>query len=123
MFLWHLVMAVLTALLVGAFFTLVIGRRGAWPGFIIFFLLIFLFSWAGGVWLAPFGPPISGVYWLPFLIVGIFVALILAAAAPGVPARSRGEAVREEEAAGTALGIFFWILFILLIAVIIIRYV
>ncbi len=89
------------------------GGRSIWPVFILFFLAI----WAGGLWVTPVGPPLIGVYWMPFLFVAIFIALFWAAAPP--PPRRTGEpspasAVQEERTATTVagLGFLFWVLLV-----------
>jgi hypothetical protein len=51
-------------------------------GFIFLLLLLFAFSWAGGLWMMPFGPTLFGVSWLPFVLAGLILALILAAVLP-----------------------------------------
>lgn len=89
--------------------------------FLFFFVILFLFTWAGGLWLRPFGPAAWDVAWLPFVLVGLFVALLLAAAAaPEQYPSVTGPAERDAPAAAAALafGLFFWILVIaLLIAI------
>ena len=90
--------------------------------FLFFFLILFLASWAGGLWLVPFGPLAWEVSWLPMVAVGLFVALLLAAAAassdryPG----SIGSVDRDTTAAAAAIvfGVFFWILVVALLAAI-----
>jgi len=85
-------------------------------------------SWAGGIWLTPFGPSIWGTYWLPFLIVGLIFALFLAAIPPSREEESTVELVNQEKEmakrrkAFLALSIFLWVFLGLLAAVIIIRY-
>jgi len=125
MFLWHLIFAIVIALLLSAIFGLGFRRTGAWPGIFIFFLIILLFSWAGGVWLAPFGPAIAGAYWLPFLFVGILIALFLAAAVPPDRTRRRTIEAPEQQVAEseTVLGVFFWFLIVLLIIAITVYYI
>lgn len=124
MFLWHLIFAIVIALFISAVFGLGFRRTGAWPGIFIFFLIIFLFSWAGGIWLAPFGPTIAGAYWLPFLFVGILIALFLAAAVPPERPRRRIEAPEQEVVESeTVLGVFFWFLIVLLIIAIAVYYI
>ena len=60
-------------------------RTGALPLFLFLFFLLLMTTWAGGVWMTPFGPVLWGAYWLPFLAVAVIVALLLAALMP--PAR------------------------------------
>lgn len=123
---YHLLCAAFVALLF-SFLLLPFRRRksdNAWPAFWVFFLIILFASWAGGIWLMPFGPATSGVFWLPFLIVGFFVTLVLLVAMP-TPSVPRSPALdvpaktaREETSDEMAFGIFFWILLFALIMVI-----
>ncbi|MFW6365262.1 MAG: hypothetical protein ACOC2H_02170 [Spirochaetota bacterium] len=131
MILYDILFAILIALLLAVLFSRS-GRTGPWmwpwgglwAGFITFFLVIFLASWAGGLWMTPFGPVLFGVYWLPFLLVGTFVALILGAH-PKQPPRTRSEAVqqaRDEQAAERTIDIFFWGIILILVISIIVGY-
>jgi hypothetical protein len=42
-------------------------------------LIVFLGTWAGGIWLVPIGPQLWGASWLGFLVVGFLVSLLVAA--------------------------------------------
>ncbi|HVW27469.1 MAG TPA: hypothetical protein VHC69_19025 [Polyangiaceae bacterium] len=42
-------------------------------------LILFLATWAGGVWLVPIGPRIWGVAWGSFVVVGLIIALVIVA--------------------------------------------
>jgi len=102
------------------------GRRSWGPSFFLLFIILLLATWAGGLWLAPFGPMLAGVYWLPFVIVGLLIALIMAAI---VPPRRRPQTRREaleqadaRQAEEAAIGGFFWVAVVLLVVGIIIRY-
>ena len=96
-------MLIITDLAIALIFTLLIGlfflgcrRCGPWQGLGWFFMLLFLFTWAGGVWTGPYGPVLWGYYWLPFFIVGIVFALLLAAAVvPGPRATGRKRSSRR----------------------------
>lgn len=129
MFFVHLLFAFFTALIVSAIFALGFRRTGPWASFFIFFMLIFLISWAGGVWLTPMGPPLWGAYWLSFLLVGLMGALLLAAAPLGRKRESTVELVdgkrekKEEKAALMLMGTFFWVLVLALITVLFFRYI
>lgn len=127
MFFADFLFALCIALLLSAIFTLVFGRRGPWESVLVFFLLVFLASWAGGVWLSPFGPVLWGSYWFPFLVAGFVIALVLASMPPGrsestVDLVEQAEEEREAKALLSALGIFFWILILALLAAIIFGY-
>jgi hypothetical protein len=103
-------------------------RRQSWGGgLVIFFLVMFLATWAGGVWVIPFGPIWWGVSWLPFLLVGIVMALLLTAI-------MRPDRVRPREGGGidleprpdtqsmAALDVFMWLLICGLMVAIILGY-
>ncbi len=113
-------LAFLIALVLTWFFTVAVGTTGPWSGFWVFFLLVLLFSWTMGLWVRPMGPALWGVYWMPYLVFGVLLALVIAAATPldGRPPRAQrppqvpGSTTPEEEAAaGTvvAVGVYLWI--------------
>jgi len=121
-------LVVATVIMVPLYLT---GRIGPWSGRIWFGLVLFLFTWVGGVWGRPYGPVLWGVSWLPFVFWGLIFALLMAAAVPRRPPRSRRklpEPPRAEVENGTAdpldmtLGIFFWILVVGLVAALIVHY-
>ena len=72
------------------------------------------------MWLVPIGPPLWGVSWLGFLILGVVVAALLAASTP----RRQGLPVTPEkggttEAVAVTLGLFFYLaIFLLLLGVV-----
>jgi hypothetical protein len=133
MFFTDLLFAVVVALVISALLTGVMGWRlpgkrvsAAWLGSLIFlFLILFLASWAGGVWLRPFGPVLFGGYWLPFTIVGLVTALVLLTATVPPPRRrpSTPREVEVDEAVATMFNFFFWVLSLALVAVIVTAYV
>jgi hypothetical protein len=119
--------ALMLALLFTAIFGL--GFRGYRPGtaLLMFFLLLFLLTWTGGVWVAPFGPALWGVPWGGFLIVGLVVAILLAALMPPEPPRparpSEVEAEERGEAAAFAvINVFFWLLVVMLLTGLLVHY-
>ena len=91
-------------------------------GFIVltfFVALLFPLIWTGGAWLTPIGPPIAGIAWANYLLVGVFLALLILALAPPSSPPKRGsdivpENAEQEARAGTviAFGLFFWLLLI-----------
>lgn len=126
MFLIDLLFALVIAVLLTGLFGLLFRRMTMGSGILLFFLVLFLTSWAGGVWLTPFGPPLFGVSWLSFLFIGLFVALLLIALIPPVrPPQTLEEArVQAETEAETAfiVDVFFWILLIGLLVAIVAAY-
>jgi hypothetical protein len=119
---------ILTALVIGAMFTLLFGalfgRRDGMPGFLLVFGLFFLFAWSGGLWLRPWGPPLWGVYWLPSIVVTLLIFLVFGSFSQRAP-RSRREAreqVAASQAATTAVGVLFWVLLFALVISIVVAY-
>lgn len=133
MFFLELLLALFIGLILTGVFAAGFQRARDWDALLAFFVIVFLASWIGGLWIAPVGPVVSGIYWLPFVVVGIIVALLLAALSP--PSReerlrrlrqTRGEPVTTEESTAGALlagfGIFFWILMLVLLILVFISY-
>ncbi len=134
MFFLDLIAAILIALifsliLVGVFGWQRPGREGAGPALLFLFLLLLVVVWAGGVWLEPVGPIIWGIAWIPFIVIGFLATLMVLALIPPRKPRTRREAMQQAEAQTTveagvdvAISVFFWLLVLLLIVAIIIRY-
>jgi len=109
--------AVFSLLLAAAFGVLLSAAfrlRSPWAAPWALFLVLFLFTWAGGVWLAPMGPPVLGVHWMSFLLFGLFLMLLIAASSrPRLPRERHDEELAEElasEQAALGLTAFFWVL-------------
>ena len=111
------------------------AREGFWASFVFVFILMTLFTWAAGVWLSPFGPRTWNLYWAPFGLSALVLALILAAVIPPHRRwfqRTRDEAyqlheVRDREGrppmtVWKAFGLWFWVLAIALIIAIAAHY-
>lgn len=106
------------------------GRRS---GILWLFLIIFLTTWAGGIWIKPFGPTLWGVHWLTFVLIGIIIALLLVVTSPSPGPRGRKETInmleriekekKLEKVTYVALGTLFWVLFGVLIVAILVRYI
>jgi heme/copper-type cytochrome/quinol oxidase subunit 2 len=119
---------IITALVIGLVFSLLFSllfreREGA-PGFILAFMLFFLFAWSGGLWLQPWGPALFGVYWLPSAVVTLLIFLLIASFAQRAP-RTRREAREQIEARRTVLaafGFIFWIVVAALAVSVVIGY-
>ncbi len=124
MFFREFLAAFVIAALVVALFALVFRRTGPWAGLGWFFLVVFLGAWAVGVWATPVGPAAVGIVWLPFAIGALVLALLIAALSPpdrqAVPPSNPGRGPGEGFQATLALGAFFWIFVVLLIALIVV---
>jgi hypothetical protein len=122
MILFDVLFAIGIGLLFTAIFAGLFGRTGPWASIPVFFALIFLAAWVGGVWLAPLGPAIFGVYWIPYLIFGLIVALVLAAAAQPVrtiAGQQTGEGEEEQPTRRVFDGFFFILVAVLVIAIVV----
>ncbi len=93
------------------------AHRSSWALLVVVFLL----TWAGGVWLEPFGPPIGKVYWLPFTLIAILVAILLAAVLPP-RVHTHAQVVEREHEVEVGLGVFFWTLVAALAAIVVLGY-
>jgi hypothetical protein len=125
MFLGELLLALFMAMLFTMIFAIGLRRSGPWANIWIFFLVIFLAAWAGGLWISPAGPVFVGIYWLPVLFFSFIFAVLLAAAVPPERSESKVETiseVKDKEAAVKAYDAFLWILLISLVMMIILGY-
>ncbi|MFP4528209.1 MAG: hypothetical protein ACLFQX_06640 [Candidatus Kapaibacterium sp.] len=123
---WEFIFALVIGFALTALFATGFRRRTYWPGFFTFFFIIFLAAWAGGLWLRPVGPEWFGVFWIPFIAVGLLFALLLLALLPpryrrGLPREESAE-TEAEKTGESLLGIFFWIFIIAMIIAIIAGY-
>jgi len=100
----------------------------AWGSFLLFLFIIWAGTWAIGSWVLPVGPVAYGLPWVSFLVIGLLVALIAAAATATathhVPASGRwGDEAPTEGARSLAVfGLFFWLLLLLVVLAILARY-
>lgn len=120
-----LVAVILTSLLVIGFGWRYPGRQGAGVAAIFLFLVFFFMVWALAAWTAPFGPPLWGSYWLPFVVIGVLLALLILAIS--APTRLPRDEVEEQAVVSSAVlvtfGTFFWVLLLGALISIIIGYV
>ena len=133
MIITELVVSIVIASLLTGLYTLVTRGAGRRTGLMWLFLVIFLATWAGGIWLRSFGPTLWGVHWLVFLVAGAIVTLILIMIAPGKAPKGRHETLdmldrieREkelEQVTYVTLSIFLWVLLSVLVMAIILRYI
>ena len=64
-------------------------------------LLVFLATWAGGIWLVPFGPKLWGVAWATFVVVALFVVMLVGAVSNGdeaAPSQGPSNGLRSQVA-------------------------
>lgn len=123
----HVGFALLLALFFAAVLVFVLLRRG--PGraeaFALFAILIFLVLLAGAAWLVPLGPTLWGVPWAALLLLGLVVTLLIALVAHPLtyPVVTDEDDLEPPAPAGWGCGVLFWVVLLLLVAVILFRYV
>jgi hypothetical protein len=98
-----------------------LSSKRPFRGLGLFFLIIFLATWAGQLWITPFGPVIWGVTWVPLVVVSIFFLFLILALIPPVPLNKKANGKAEDDVL-IALGSFFWAIMILLILAIVLGY-
>ncbi|MBN1850145.1 MAG: hypothetical protein JW932_16345 [Deltaproteobacteria bacterium] len=114
-------------------FTWITRKQKRKEGLIWVFIMLFFATWAGGVWLAPFGPTLWGAHWLAFIVVGITLLLILVVSLPPKAPRGRHETLdmlerfehekEMERFTYITMGTLFWILLGVLIIALLVRYI
>jgi hypothetical protein len=136
MFLFDLSFALLFAFVFAALLAAVFGWRHparrdedtAWGAAIFLFMLLFFVIWAGGVWIGPFGPMLWSGFWLPFLLVGAVISLVVLAVADGRPRERRtpgplpGDDPAQAPRRAAIYGLAFWLLLLVLLAILVFGY-
>ncbi|MDX1571302.1 MAG: hypothetical protein R3200_12530 [Xanthomonadales bacterium] len=119
--------ALLLGLIVASLLVGPAGRRGPgpWSGFGFFFLILFFFIWAAGVWITPVGPHFYGASWATFLVSALLLFLLFAALLPpSTPRRHPADPeMVEPDAAAAVVGVVFWLLLVGLILAIVAAYI
>lgn len=124
----HILIALGVAFFLTALVAIAMRKRDPFPSLVTFFLVVFLATWAVGVWAAPVGPSLWGAAWLPFVMAGMVFALLLAALWPASRDDSTVEIVdpqkeqRRRRIADLALSGAMWALLALLAITIAARY-
>ena len=127
LFLVDIALSILVALVFAEILVRTFRLRGPWQHRPYVGLVVFLAAWGGGVWLAPgsFGEAGWIAYCLPFVLVGLAAALVIAIVSPlhALTTSADREAFeREERAVDLGLTLFFWSLCAFLLAVIVWSY-
>lgn len=134
MIITHFLFALFIAFVFSFFLAAAHRRRNpsALMGFLYFFMLLFFTIWAINVWVNTAEMHSRSIIWLPLLLVGLLVALLMCAMMPllrkgdNVAQRTNAkkEATNQEEqrSVATLFGLFFWLLIIVAIAAIVAGY-
>jgi hypothetical protein len=118
--------AALIALILTVASAFFLGKRGPWDSIWTFFLVLFLILSTVSIYVSPIGPVYWGIAWIPILVAGIIVTILLIAAMPHPHSgnnRDKTEvnvAYTRQDSRVTPVGRFFWALVILLAIAIII---
>jgi len=115
--LYSVIAALIITIIITVFFS-VFSKRPL-TGLVLFFLVIFLATWSGQIWITPFGPITWGIAWAPLILVSLFFSFLIFALAPPIPTKVENG---NEQPAFIALGLFFWLILILLLLAIIVGY-
>ena len=125
--------SLVAALIACVLFVLVTRSNTRRTGFVWFFLFVMLATWAGGVWIRPFGPALANIRWLQFLVVGLLAVLLVALVAPLKPPKSRHDTLDQlddmaqqkhlETMTYLTLGTVFWVVLGLLFWAVVANYV
>ena len=96
-----LIALVVTLLLAVPLTTVLLGWRhsrtsGVWPIAAFIFAALFLATWAGGAWMRPHASDMvgMGLFWLPFVIIGLLLTLLIAAI---LPRHQQSDSERREQ--------------------------
>ena len=129
----ELITALLIAILTVAGFLLLIRGSGTRYGKIWLFLIVFGATWAGGVWIHPFGPPIGVVYWLTFTLAGIVAVGLIGLFTPNRPPHGRHETLEKleqvkqseelQQVTTMTLSVLLWVVLTIFILAIVFRYI
>jgi len=126
MFFLNLLFALIFGLLITIVFAAGFNRRGPWNNIIIFFVIVFLATWAGGIWIIPFGPNLFGVAWLPYLLIALLVGLGLASSASS-EIKEKEKLIQDrkknKEEKVKRFDLFFFALVTVLVIMIVLRYI
>jgi hypothetical protein len=120
-----LVLALSVALVLSWIFLRFVHEHGPWRKPWAFGLVIFLFAWAGGVWVAPGLGSGWVTYWIPFLLVGLVSAVMIVSVSPRHELESKEDVdqfKREQTAVMLSATALMWFLVATAIGIIIAGY-
>ena len=123
----NILLALVVALIFAAILVYGFGRRAPGPmaGFLFFVAMLFFVVWAGSVWIEPIGPTIGEAPIVTMLLVGLVIAMIIAAVSaptPAEPTAPAEEGVAPRASVGWGCGILFWLTITILMVAAIARY-
>ncbi|HEB88503.1 MAG TPA: hypothetical protein ENI85_02940 [Deltaproteobacteria bacterium] len=105
--------SLVAAVILSWMFLRLVHEHGPWQKPWAFGLVVFLFAWAGGAWIAP---GLAGgwvTHWIPFVLVGLLTAVLIVTVSPRHDLASPEDAdqlEREEEAVLLSVTVLYWVL-------------
>lgn len=125
-FLIDLILVFLVALILTLIFAVGFRKQRSRASLAGFFLLLMLGTWAIYAWVPPAGWLVYGVAWFQLLLIGLMIALLMAAFISPVTAtdsqKEENELDKSEQASLIAFDLFFWFLLIALMIIILTSY-
>ncbi len=127
----QLLAVVLAALFFTTISLFVFHSRGPWGNYWSSFLIMFLGIWAAQVWIEPMGPVWAGVAWLPLLLAGGYLSVLLIPIGPNHQDQpeQRDETLREQQVKQRkedwtfgVLNASFWLLLLVFVLVVALGY-
>jgi hypothetical protein len=113
---------IIGALLIGLVFTLIFSvglkNKGPWGTLWFTFFILALASLAGQLCIQPVGPSVFGVFLFPSIFIAILIAFSLAAVSYTSLPAEKNEPEPPARVLPEALGIFFWLLLLVLLVAI-----
>ncbi len=103
------------------------NRLDIWPAGVFMFFIVALAAWAGGNWtwrLLP-GSGTAGLVWLPYVLMGVFAAVVVMVLVPKKRTRASDHTTGEKEevpATNIVFGLVFWLMIAIFVAVLMIGY-
>lgn len=126
MFLTDLVLVLVISIVFTAAFAMGFRKLNFQFRMIFLFLILFLSTWAGGIWVKPIGPAVFSENFFSFLIVGFIMGMLLTAFLPpgnfeSMNKEKQGD-VQVESCRIVTVDILYLILVIVLSALILVEY-
>ncbi|HMB16379.1 MAG TPA: hypothetical protein VKN62_08685 [Pelovirga sp.] len=125
-FLIDLILVFLVALVFTTIFAVGFKKQRSRANLSGFFLLLLLGTWAVYAWVPPAGWLVYGVAWAQLLLIGLMIALLMAAFISPVTTfdsqAGQKEVDKSDEASLIAFDLFFWFLLIGLMMIILTSY-
>ena len=84
-----LLIPLIVAVILTLIFVVVIRRRRPWESTFLFFVVVFLGAWAGGLWLKSVVPHYGDFYFINYIVTGLIFAVLIAVAGPAIERGSR----------------------------------